>query len=171
MVFNASTGTVRTHAMNLIDAIVSLRQDDIEKKRPIIFVCHSLGGIVVKQALVHAVLHPELYGAIPKATIGLMFFGTPHGGGNRAAAAERVCTIISVFTGEPRNSLLATLRDGSLYNEATTDDFNPQMANYDVVSFFEERKTDLKIKKWRMIPQITSMVCCLILFPILGLAC
>jgi hypothetical protein len=93
-----------------------------------------------------------------------MFFGTPHGGGNKAATAKIVANIASVFTGEPRNSLLATLERSSLYNEATTDDFNPQTGGYQVVSFFETRKTDIKIRDWRFLPQFTSMVSCTLVY-------
>ncbi|MCJ1355726.1 MAG: hypothetical protein MMC33_005718 [Icmadophila ericetorum] len=88
----------------------------------------------------------------------LVFFGTPHGGGNRAATAKYVANIASIFTGEPRNNLLSALKCGSLYNEATIDDFNPQIGSYDVVSFFETRKTNVKIRGWRLLLQITSMV-------------
>ncbi|KAJ4354479.1 uncharacterized protein N0V89_006216 [Didymosphaeria variabile] len=144
--------------MDLIDTVARLRQDKAEKERPIIFVCHSLGGIVVKQALIHATLRSELYGAIVRNTIGLMFFGTPQGGGNRAAAAEKVSSIMSVFTGEPRNSLLSTLKKGSLYNEATSDDFNPQLGAFKVVSFFEEKKTSWKVKRFAILPQVISMI-------------
>ena len=88
-----------------------------------------------------------------------MFFGTPHRGGNYAGIANFIANIVSVFTGEPRNNLLSTLERDSLYNEATTDDFNAQLGNYGVVSFFETRKTDVKIKNWKFLPQVTSMVC------------
>ena len=144
--------------MGILDHLSRIRQNTAEQARPIIFVCHSLGGIVVKQALVHAALHDELYGDIRKATVGLMFFGTPHGGGNKADTAKTWASVISVFTGETRNSLLSTLKAGSLYNEATADDFKPQMQNYEVVSFFEQRMVEVKVLRLRVLPQITSMV-------------
>jgi Putative serine esterase (DUF676) len=39
-------------AGQLLTHIQSLRKSDIEKKRPIIFICHSLGGLVVKKVRV-----------------------------------------------------------------------------------------------------------------------
>ena len=48
-------------------------------KRPLLLLGHSLGGILIKQALVNALSDPR-YRDIQEATSGLIFFGTPHGG-------------------------------------------------------------------------------------------
>jgi hypothetical protein len=89
-----------------------------------------------------------------------MFFGTPHGGGNKATIAGFLANIASIFSGQPRNSLLATLERNSLYNEATTDDFNAQIGDFEgrVVSFVETKKVEIKIKERKFLPQLTSMV-------------
>jgi predicted alpha/beta hydrolase family esterase len=52
------------------------KRDDAEE-RPIIFVAHSLGGVIVKRALVEAKLD-DSYKAIHDATYGIAFFGKPH---------------------------------------------------------------------------------------------
>jgi hypothetical protein len=86
-----------------------------------------------------------------------VFFGTPHCGGNKATTGKHVANILSVVTGEPRNSLLATLERSSLYSEAITDDFNTQLSAYEVVSFFESKKMYMRIGGLKLIPRI-SMV-------------
>jgi len=50
--FSTSNANVRDFASELLASIKSSRRDPVEKKRPIVFICHSLGGIVFKQVIV-----------------------------------------------------------------------------------------------------------------------
>lgn len=61
----------------LLRVLIESRKDD--PRRPIIFLCQSLGGLLIKQALRTAGDYP-LYVAIKTATQGIVFFGTPHRG-------------------------------------------------------------------------------------------
>jgi hypothetical protein len=47
--FSTSNANVRDFASELLASIKSSRRNPAEKKRPIVFICHSLGGIVFKQ--------------------------------------------------------------------------------------------------------------------------
>ncbi len=46
-----SKKTVYDHAGDLLSALEALRRNPSERNRPVLFVAHSLGGIVVKEAL------------------------------------------------------------------------------------------------------------------------
>ncbi|KAH7131253.1 hypothetical protein EDB81DRAFT_631356, partial [Dactylonectria macrodidyma] len=76
-----STATIYDIAWDFLVALEAERQDD--PPRPILFIAHSLGGIVVKEMLrrssgcLSAQTHLH---AIFESTIGIVFFGTPHGG-------------------------------------------------------------------------------------------
>lgn len=48
--FSRSKSNVQDFASELLGAISTRRQGAIERKRPLIFICHSLGGLVFKQA-------------------------------------------------------------------------------------------------------------------------
>lgn len=48
--FSRSKSNVQDFASELLAAISTRRQSAIERKRPLIFICHSLGGLVFKQA-------------------------------------------------------------------------------------------------------------------------
>ena len=53
--------------------------------RPLCFVSHSMGGLLVKQLLRHALDIAREYQHISKATRGVVFFGTPHTGSDLAS--------------------------------------------------------------------------------------
>ena len=80
---NASKLSVAGHAKSLLTDIEHKRLDKNQVHRPLIFVAHSLGGLVVKQALVEARLNEQKYGCLKASTYGLVFFATPHAGGNK----------------------------------------------------------------------------------------
>ncbi len=72
-VFDNSTAGVTDIAGNLLN-LLKLRRDDCQT-RPIIFIAHSLGGIIVKKALVDAQANVA-YQSLDEATLGIVFFGT-----------------------------------------------------------------------------------------------
>jgi hypothetical protein len=49
--FSKSTAGVGMFADELLEDILSWRVSSVEKARPVIFICHSLGGIVFKKVL------------------------------------------------------------------------------------------------------------------------
>lgn len=53
-------------------------------KVPILFICHSLGGLVLKQLIVLAGQSPSIYDAIRQNILGLVFLATPHRGSDKA---------------------------------------------------------------------------------------
>ena len=70
-----------SHPHNLLSALYSLRKDTKSNDRPIIFLCHSLGSIVVKEALIQASMaiskNEKHLKDIQICTKGVIFFGTP----------------------------------------------------------------------------------------------
>ncbi|KAI5457511.1 hypothetical protein BGZ63DRAFT_80114 [Mariannaea sp. PMI_226] len=51
LVINFSALGIRDHARKLLSLLRDERYDTVTASRPIVFICHSLGGIIVKQAL------------------------------------------------------------------------------------------------------------------------
>ncbi|KAK0623953.1 hypothetical protein B0T14DRAFT_428347 [Immersiella caudata] len=48
--FSKSTADVTTFAQQLLEGLAAARESNFESQRPIIFICHSLGGLVLKKA-------------------------------------------------------------------------------------------------------------------------
>lgn len=65
------------------DFLVALEAERrAEPLRPALFIVHGLGGVIVKEMLRRSnVCHRQAHlRDIFESTIGIMFFGTPHGG-------------------------------------------------------------------------------------------
>ncbi|KAI1171350.1 hypothetical protein F4777DRAFT_565724 [Nemania sp. FL0916] len=103
--------TIRDHARALINDLKPLRRE--AKRRPIIFVVHSLGGLVVQDALVIC-NNPidEADGNIVECTRGVVFLGTPHRGAGLAEFAASVVNVISLVK-LPNKKLLEVLNKNS----------------------------------------------------------
>ena len=154
----ASNASIATHANSLLDRLKNKRREAGELHRPLIFVAHSMGGLVVKQALIEAMLNPR-YCCIKASTYGLVFFATPHRGGNRAGVGEFAANICSALTGGARNSLLEQLQRNSILNKISTDQFSIQSNDYEVLTYIESKLTKLTVhKKINIFPQVTNMV-------------
>ncbi|PVH74731.1 hypothetical protein DL98DRAFT_658590 [Cadophora sp. DSE1049] len=83
-------------------------------ERPMIFICHSLGGIVLKKALIIANEKADRYSSISRDTFGVMFMGTPHRGSDVAFWGRLFGTMADVFTpGSIRTQLLQDLQPKS----------------------------------------------------------
>ncbi|KAF8524669.1 hypothetical protein BU17DRAFT_42687, partial [Hysterangium stoloniferum] len=69
---------------NFIAHLSNYRVDTKTDKRPLIFVAHSFGGIMLKNALIHAHIagakHLPEHKAVESSTYGVIYLGTPHQG-------------------------------------------------------------------------------------------
>ncbi|KFZ07221.1 hypothetical protein V501_06676 [Pseudogymnoascus sp. VKM F-4519 (FW-2642)] len=107
----AGQNTVREHARNLINDLTALRRDAVG--RPIIFVVHSLGGLVCQDALlVSSNPNEEEQRDIVSSTCGIAFLGTPHAGSDLERFATAVANIVSIVK-KPNKKLLQVLRSNS----------------------------------------------------------
>ncbi|KAJ9660138.1 hypothetical protein H2201_007045 [Coniosporium apollinis] len=96
-----STNTLQQHAESLCTDLANLRADSTrstDKTRPIIFVVHSLGGLVCKAALLHSAEARTKENAhireIAESTYGVLFMGTPHQGSSQATWGSMLASII-----------------------------------------------------------------------------
>ncbi|KAF5259383.1 hypothetical protein FOXYS1_9999 [Fusarium oxysporum] len=71
----------------LLASLSVLRSGTAAAARPIVFLGHSLGGLVIKSALLAATEQPS-YLSIHQSTRGVVFFGTPHRGSKMADLAK-----------------------------------------------------------------------------------
>ena len=80
-------------------------------QRPIVFVAHSLGGLVVKQALIEAKKQthdPDLLDTYD-STHAIIFFGTPHRGSDLASWGQLLSVIAEAVQLDTNNAILRDL--------------------------------------------------------------
>ncbi|KAI1735199.1 hypothetical protein F4680DRAFT_453107 [Xylaria scruposa] len=133
--FSTATAGVREVAENLLNLLASQRDDPY---RPLIFVCHSLGGLVVKRAIVHA-RSDETYETIRTSIRGLAFFSTPHRGGNNVGYGDTAARVARFVLGNPENTFMEALKGDSLFADSMADDFRQRLLDFKIISFYETR--------------------------------
>ena len=131
------------HSENLLSDLVMLRKSAAAKLKPLIFIAHSLGGIVVKDALSLSGNERTVFNAILPATIGVMFLGTPHHGSRAASLGKMVFEVSKLFFKKPNLQVLRGLETNSETLERISRSFDQilSIGKIKVHSFREELPT------------------------------
>ena len=118
----------------LIKELVYNRVEAGLLKRPIIFVAHSLGGLIVEKALL--VSNGSATGSdnqIQRCTYGVIFMGTPHVGSSLASWGG-ILTRIATFFKSANRELMSVLQPASEMLADTQQSFHQMMARLDNAS-------------------------------------
>lgn len=112
------------HANDLLNALANERQQYASSNRPILFVVHSLGGLLCKDAIqISDISGDKHLTAIASCTQGVLFIGTPHGGSWLATWAKIPITVMDFVTRtdltllsllQPSSEVLCRIHDGFL---------------------------------------------------------
>ncbi|KAL4878823.1 hypothetical protein BJY04DRAFT_105403 [Aspergillus karnatakaensis] len=140
---SASHASIFMHADNLLTDIGNLRRGC--NNRPLIFLCHSLGGLVVKEALINANIsfHNEdnpRRASIFENTKGIIFFGTPHRGSPTMSHADLVSKTAKVVLHKSNERLIHALREESQLLDIQRTRFSAVGKDVKIVCFSEERE-------------------------------
>jgi hypothetical protein len=134
----------------LLEAITIKRRD--ANQRPLLFLGHSLGGLLIKQALINA-HNNKRYTPIKDATVGVAFFATPHFGGDPTAVRMgNVVAKVAISLGfKAGDNILETLKSGSIFTGIMKEHWRHQLPNYDLRSFWGTLDTVSRMT-WRISP-------------------
>ncbi|KAL8382735.1 hypothetical protein RB595_006496 [Gaeumannomyces hyphopodioides] len=134
---NWSKQSIEDLGATFLEQVIAFRARDGTSRRPIIFIGHSLGGLLIKEALVRACNQSnDAYFILSKACFGLLLFGVP----NLGLRNDQLMTIVR---GQPNESLIHDLlvdRDSepSTFLKRLADQFSICCkGQYRVVTFFE----------------------------------
>ncbi|KAI0869581.1 hypothetical protein GGS24DRAFT_478422 [Hypoxylon argillaceum] len=132
---------ISQHGNNLLIALQQERKED--PNRPLLFVAHSLGGIVVKVALGNSreSKHQPQYLSIYESTRGIVFLGTPHGGSHAANWGLVASNIVKFALQEPAERVLRGLKPNNELLENLRKMFLRMLedGHFGVHSFYETK--------------------------------
>lgn len=144
--FSRSVATIEDIALQLLAGLRIERENDkaIEARRPVVFVCHSLGGIVVKKALVlaHERSSNSGFKDILDNTKAIAFLAVPHRGSKTADYAHTLANALKVASiGTSANTaLLAGLKKNSPMLEDISKQFVERGKYLRIYTFYEIKK-------------------------------
>ncbi|KAH8748586.1 hypothetical protein BGZ57DRAFT_969480 [Hyaloscypha finlandica] len=131
--YGKSRDTFIDEANELLEQI-SMERDGVEP-RPIVFLGHSMGGLLIKQALITYTNRNSW--PIINATAGLAFFATPHycGDGILVSLGGQAAKIAIALGFQKGDDVLETLKDGSIFSDIVQEHWRLSLLQYDIVSF------------------------------------
>ncbi|ETS81262.1 hypothetical protein PFICI_06264 [Pestalotiopsis fici W106-1] len=128
---------VLSHGKDLVYALCRERT----RGRPLVFVAHSLGGIVVKEALAASSVSGDAdMKNVIESTAAVVFLGTPHRGSpDLSALGEWARSVLSIFRMETTSAILDTLGLKTSDLERAQESFSRLWQEYDFrVKTFQE---------------------------------
>lgn len=149
-----SSDRILQHATTLVAELVADREGEGATERPLLFLCHSLGGIIVKRALIYSASRTgpmvEHIRSIYVSTYGIVFFGTPHQGSGKANLASFAQRMVNALVPsgivDTDSQLVGALKESSEVLQDITDNFVSMMKRFRICFFWEQEKTDLGVK-------------------------
>jgi hypothetical protein len=133
-----SSDRILSHALTLVAELYATRDLSDAISRPIIFICHGLGGILVKRALAFSntssAKQVEHRRSIFTATYAIMFFGTPHTGMSDAALRAEA----QLMPTAALSQLSSALAKGSQTLQDINDQFAPLTRRFSIYLFWEQ---------------------------------
>ncbi|KAK1458001.1 hypothetical protein CMEL01_15348 [Colletotrichum melonis] len=138
---------------------------DPRHSHSIVFIGHSLGGLVIKETLVRMKEEKhETHASILDSISGFIFFGVPHQG----LAIE---SLVPLVKDQPNRSLLESLNKNSALLQRLDKEFNNviRAKRPSIVSFYETEKSPTAVEvdgKWELsgpsqvLVDVSSAICC-----------
>ncbi|KAI4247390.1 MAG: hypothetical protein LQ352_006167 [Teloschistes flavicans] len=139
--WSGSVSGIQDFARDLLERLLGVQTAPSQPERPQIFICHSLGGIVIKRALVSASTLP-VYEPVRRNIKAIVFMGTPHKGSRLSSYLTPLSRIINglVPTSPIRSDLIGNLQVLSRNLSEITELSVQALNEITVVSFYEQKK-------------------------------
>lgn len=143
---------IRTRLPTIADKLllVLARERQQDPMRPLVFIGHCFGGLVIQRALITAKLHPEseTEEAILNSTVGAVLLGTPHRGtgafGSQSALLAAIAAQSTLYPSMESDVLDSMKAERGELLDVSEDFLKLSVrANLRITCFFEQRESNL----------------------------
>ncbi|KAJ4164822.1 hypothetical protein LMH87_006479 [Akanthomyces muscarius] len=141
---NNPQATLRDFAKELLFDLAERSQLKIGEV-PLIFVVHSMGGLIVKEAYMYGQTDPA-YEHIIRSIAAITFLATPHRGTNFAQILNRI-----LQSGSLSKAYITELSGNAHGLKNLNDSFRNVVSRLDIASFYETHPTSIGFKKARVL--------------------
>ena len=148
-----STLNIHDFAKSLLGSIKDCPAIPRGSEAPIIFVAHSMGGLVVKKAFILACQFKE-FESIAARVKAIFFLATPHRGSDLAQMLSR---ILSITLGA--RPFVTDLQRNSLATQAINDEFPQHCSQLQIHSFYETRPMHYGVGKGLVVSKDSATLC------------
>ena len=146
--------TIHDDAEDLVAELCTNRREENASQRPILFIAHSLGGLMVKRALLSSY---ETHGhenmdlpSIFVSTFAILFLGTPHYYHSPAewiSQLEKICSAtMPKASMDSQRQLVDSLKDNLVTLQSIDYDFFKLSDRFRIFNFYEAQSTKLNGK-------------------------
>jgi hypothetical protein len=143
---NASTEGLKSYGQGLAYAVRN-KLNELQNKttHPIYFIPHSLGGLVVEQALLESIGSDISLNNVAQWTAGILFFGVPHQGSHLAKWGSALRKLIPESIRSTNKKVIDALKTDSQVCQNLDEDFQKEtkhgkLNKIRLFSFYETRK-------------------------------
>ncbi|OBT82207.1 hypothetical protein VE02_08678 [Pseudogymnoascus sp. 03VT05] len=141
--------TIMDYDQGLLEELKKIRNTEDLRKRPLFFIAHSFGGIILAHCLVKAALADEddhlTIASLYRATYGMLLFGIPH----RGLVVDDMQKIVAGQGNHPRSALLEQIKSKSDLLAFQLMDFR---------NIIRDRKVDRESSRWRRTGDFVTVV-------------
>ncbi|KAK7943808.1 uncharacterized protein PG986_012921, partial [Apiospora aurea] len=156
----ASLNTIHQHSRNLLNTMC----DQLGSQLPIVFVAHSLGGVIVKDALNQSAgaTTDNTRQQLLERTRGVIFLGTPHRGSSSASYGRTAFRLSQLFAFQSANiKLITALEQNSETLDRISTEFNESLAKNERIrlwSYSEERQVRFGLVGMHIVPPDSARI-------------
>jgi len=156
----APTTGIADFAKSLLHSMRFAKDQELEElelgQRPIIFIVHSMGGLVVKQAYILG-QNDEKYSDMVSSISAILFLATPHRGSDLAKILNRILSVSVI--GSPKLYVSELATKGSQTSQtirSLNEQFRHIAPKLDVISFYETLPTFVGHKKMMIVESASA---------------